>query len=111
MRGSLGIVVSVFVAFASTAAAQNVDGQKIFNQKCALCHGKNGAPPPAFAKKAKPLGDVEWQKSRSDEQIRKAIEDGVKGTLMASFKEAFTPGELDALVKHIRTLETPAKNP
>jgi mono/diheme cytochrome c family protein len=102
-------VVALFVLGASVLGAQELDGRKIFNLKCAMCHGKNGTPPTYYAKKVKTLGDAAWQKSRSDEQIRKAIEDGVKGTMMASFKEAFTPEELDALVKHVRTLDPSAK--
>jgi mono/diheme cytochrome c family protein len=103
------VVAAVIAAGAAGASAQDLDGQPIFNQRCAMCHGKTGTPPPFYAKKVKPIGDAEWQKARSDEQIRKAIEDGVKGTLMASFKEAYAPEELDALVKHIRSLKPPAK--
>jgi mono/diheme cytochrome c family protein len=105
-----GLLIAALVAGASAAQAQQPDGRRIYEQKCAMCHGKNGSPPSFYAKKVKTLGDAAWQKSRTDAQIRKAIEEGVKGTLMASFKDAYTSEEIEALVRHIRTLD-PAASP
>lgn len=101
----MGAWAAALALGAALEAAEPADGKSIFVSKCALCHGKNGTPQPAFAKKGvRNLGDPEWQKSRTDEQIRKSILNGRPGTMMASFEGAFTPEELAALVKFVRSL-------
>lgn len=105
MRMSAVAVVALTACAGVRLGAEPPDGRALFTTKCALCHGKTGAPPPGFAKKGvRNLSDPEWQKSRSDDEIRKAIRQGRPGTLMASFKEAFSAEEIDALVRHIRRL-------
>ena len=53
---------------------------KIYEERCASCHGEkgNGDGPGAFAVKPKPRDytDAEWQKTATDEELAKAI---VKG--------------------------------
>ena len=91
--------------------ARAAEAKDIFGSKCAMCHGKTGTPPGIYEKKVRAMNDAEWQKTKTDDEIRKAILEGKKGTLMASFKEAFTPEEIDGLVKYIRTLAPPSPAP
>jgi mono/diheme cytochrome c family protein len=85
--------------------------REVFIESCVLCHGDTGTPPPM----AKNLGvadlsSAEWQASRTDEQIRKVIAEGSTkpNSLMRAFKDELEPGDIDALVKYIRTLGKPA---
>jgi cbb3-type cytochrome c oxidase subunit III len=85
------------------AAAENA--AKIFATSCAPCHGKTGEPSPVFAKQGvKNFTDAAWQKATTDEQIEKAIREGKKGTMMASFEKQFSAAEIKALAAYVRKL-------
>jgi mono/diheme cytochrome c family protein len=64
----------------STTSAAKVDekaAKEIFDQRCSACHGTSGKGdgPGAAALNPKPrnYSDKEWQKSTTDEQIKKTI--------------------------------------
>jgi mono/diheme cytochrome c family protein len=81
------------------------DGAALYKKKCAVCHGKTGVPPKAFAKQGvRNHQDPEWQKATSDEDMRKVIAEGSKGTMMRAFRKELKADEIEALVKHIRSL-------
>jgi mono/diheme cytochrome c family protein len=109
-----GVVVSAALLTAWTAPAGAVppDGKALYNAKCAQCHGRDGTARPLYAKKGTPdLNDPDWQKERSDEEIRKSIADGSEGTLMKAYKEYWDAAQIEAVVKYVRTLKpaAPAK--
>lgn len=71
--------------------------------------------PPATASKASPSAALAqqgakdfsapaWQKATSDAQIQKAIREGKKGTMMASFASQLSAGQIEGLARYIRTL-------
>ena len=106
-RTALGISIAV-LGSAAVRADEPPDGAKLYRLNCQLCHGRDGKAAPGFAKKGVPdLDDPEWQKSQSDEEIRKIISEGSEGTLMKAFKKDLSPEQIDALVKHVRTLARP----
>ena len=123
--GALGVLVAISVfavacskdkgsATTGSTAAAKIDVAKaklVFAGRCVACHGTTGKGdgPGAAALKPKPraFGDKSWQKSVSDEQIRKTI---VAGGLAVG-KSAIMPGNpdlkgktdvLNGLVKLIR---------
>jgi cytochrome c oxidase cbb3-type subunit 3 len=104
----IAVVGTIMGALPTLAqAAAKADGKAVYSSKCALCHGKDGAPLPAFAKKNAPdFGDAGWQKRRTDAQIKKGIADGNPGTMMRAFKKSLSPAEIDALTAYIRALGT-----
>lgn len=88
------------------AAAQGADAAALFGQKCAVCHGKSGTPLPVFANQGvRNFRDPKWQAATSDAQIQQAILKGREGTLMRSFEKELSRAQVEALVKHIRTLK------
>ena len=104
-RTSLVALPLVALALATSARAEAEDAAKIFGKTCALCHGPEGQPNEAFAKLGvRSFKDPEWQKATPDAQLEKAIREGKKGTLMASFEKQFSPEEIKALVAHVRKL-------
>lgn len=105
MRFALALVVAL-VGFASVPA-QAADGAEIWSKKCASCHGKTGAGDTKMGQKHKveDMTDAGWQTSHSDDKIRKAIVEGVKGTKMKAFGDKYSAEEIDALVKLIRTFK------
>ena len=104
-RTSLVALPLVALALVTCARAEAEDAAKIFGKTCALCHGPEGQPNEAFAKLGvRSFKDPEWQKATPDAQLEKAIREGKKGTLMASFEKQFSPEEIKALVAHVRKL-------
>lgn len=45
----------------------------------------------------------EWQKSQTDESIKKAVTEGAKG--MDGYKDKLAPDQIDGLVAHVRGLK------
>lgn len=100
-------------AAAPTAApvAVAADPKEVFKTRCVMCHGESGkgdgAAAAALNPKPRNYCDPEWQKSVSDEQIKKAITGGGpavgKSPLMPAQPDlANDPAALDGLVKIIR---------
>src|SRR4029450_13016031 len=104
---AMGLVLAVLGS--APAAEPPPDGAKLYQLNCQLCHGRDGKPLSVYAKKGAPdLNDPEWQKARTDEDIRTQISEGSAGTPMKAFKKTLSPEKIDALVKHIRTLKPPS---
>jgi mono/diheme cytochrome c family protein len=83
-----------------------------FKTRCAPCHGETGHGDGPFAAKLDPkppsFADAAWQKSATDEQIRKAIVFGGpavgKGSGMPAVHELEGKPELDELIAIIRRM-------
>ena len=60
--------------------AGQADGQKVFQTRCFVCHGRDGkgdGPSAAgLAEKPQDLTDANWQRSASDDRIRSVIQGG-----------------------------------
>lgn len=97
------------LALTSDSAPMTAD--QVFSTRCATCHGYSGKGdgPGARALNPKPRNytDPNWQKSVTDEQIKKTIVEGGpavgKSSLMAPNADlADHPVVLDGLVKIVR---------
>lgn len=93
------------------SAAQLVEAKSAFETRCATCHGSTGKGdgPGAAALNPKPRNytDKAWQKSVTDEQIKKTIVMGGaavgKSPIMPASPDLDSkPEQVDALVKLIR---------
>jgi mono/diheme cytochrome c family protein len=105
-------IVALSLLGAAPASAENV--ARTYNAKCASCHGEDGKGKTKEGEKQK-IGDMttaEWQKNVTDEQMKKAILEGVKRTKdgveqeMKPLKDKLTPEQADALVKYVRGLKS-----
>ena len=96
----LAVGVVLLLAPRSLSAAE-VDGAKVYKEKCAMCHGEDGKGETKMGKsmKLKDLGSEEVQK-QSNEALEEIIEKG-KGK-MPAYKSKLKEDEIDAVVKHIR---------
>jgi cytochrome c oxidase cbb3-type subunit III len=92
------------LAFTATlsSAAKTADGADIFREKCSMCHGIDGKGYAAI--KTPDFTDPKWQAAHPDKELKDAIENGVKGTAMVSFKGKLSPQQMAAVVKYIRSL-------
>lgn len=103
---TLAATVLVFgsIAYAVTLsfAASTPNGGDIFREKCSMCHGIDGTGYSAI--KTPNFTDAKWQAAHSDKELMNAIENGVKGTAMVSFKDKLSQQEMKAVLKYIRSL-------
>jgi len=111
---SIAIAISSYALFSEMVAARNheslsrlganplADGAAVYDSKCALCHGKDGAGLPNWRSLGQPdFTKAEWQKSHTDEQITDSVKNG-KGKFMPSFKGKLSEEETGAVVQRIR---------
>ncbi|MBI4501579.1 MAG: cytochrome c [Gemmatimonadetes bacterium] len=96
----IGLVLA-FVAVAPRLQAQGPDGKALYDKNCKTCHGAQGAPPAALAKKMKiPTIDAAYLAKVSDDSILKVMTNGSKN--MKPMKDKLTEPELAAIGKHVR---------
>jgi mono/diheme cytochrome c family protein len=103
---------------ATAVAAQNTavdDPAEVFKTRCVMCHGESGKgdgiAAAALNPKPRNYTDKEWQKTVTDEQIKKTIVGGGasvgKSAIMPAQADlASKPEVLDGLVKIVRGFGT-----
>jgi cbb3-type cytochrome c oxidase subunit III len=107
-RAALALIAAASLLAAATARAESA--AQVFARSCSPCHGKDGHPSPVFEQQGvKNFTDPAWQKGITDAQIEKAIHEGKKGTMMASFDKQLSAQEIKALVAYLRKLGAPKK--
>lgn len=113
--GGFALVLAVGIGSGSSAAPPDKKAERLWKGKCASCHGAEGKGDTEQGKKMA-VADMTakaWQSSHSDEQIRKAILEGVKKEKngvkqeMEAYKDTLQPEQVDALVKYARALAAP----
>jgi mono/diheme cytochrome c family protein len=93
----------------STGAAAGDMGAQVYAQRCALCHGAAGAGdgPAAAGLNPKPRNHTEgaYMNTLTDDAILTVIREG-KGA-MPAWKAVLTEEEIQAVLKHVRSLAVP----
>jgi len=103
-RKMLGIAAgALLLAFAFVPAARSDDGAALYKQKCAACHGADGAGQTGMGKsmKLRDLGSADVQK-QSDAELTTIIAKGKNK--MPAFEAKLKPEEIKSLVAYIRSL-------
>jgi len=104
-------LAAVLVPLMATAAVDKTT-ERAWKSKCASCHGADGKGQTDQGKKMKvhDYTKPDWQKSRTDDDLKKAISDGVNKEQdgvkqeMPGFKDSLTPEQTDKLVSYVRSL-------
>ena len=76
--------------------------EDIYNHKCAVCHGKDGAGNTAMGKSVH-IKSVHDTMKDSEADMVKAVTDG-KGEYMDAYGKQFTADQIKALVEYYRSL-------
>ncbi len=101
---ALALSLALFAALAvgsRDAAAQGPDGQAVYKQQCATCHGAAGVPAPAMAKALTiPTLDAVFLAKVSDDSISAVVKNGAGK--MKGFKDKLSADQVAAVVKYVR---------
>ena len=111
-RASTAILawITLLLLFAALGArADDPKTARTWKAKCGSCHGADGKGDTEQGRKAKvaDFSSANWQKSKSDADIKTAIEGGKKkgDVEMEPYKDKLEPAQIDSLVAYIRTLK------
>lgn|SRR5690348_5940640 len=101
------LVIAALATCVFTASAAEV--KETWEKNCAKCHGPDGKGDTKMGKKLdiKDLTDTKVQGSLKDEEMLKAIKEGVKDGDKTRMKaaEGLNDEEMKALVAYVRTLK------
>jgi high-affinity iron transporter len=88
-------------------AAQVAEGEGLYTQNCAACHGVTGLGDGALARslsKLPPeLGSFVWQVERTDVQLAQVVSAGVPGSPMPAAPQ-LSPAQVQSIVAYLRAL-------
>ena len=106
VRRFFAVVPLLVAALGLPAGGRAADGQALFIQRCAMCHGAEGRAQTPIAKK---LGVKDLSVSRLDDvalarQIRKGAKNAGGQTLMPAAGDTLSGAEYAALVEFVRGL-------
>jgi len=99
--------VVAYVTSLRSTRAQLMEGEGLYTQRCASCHGVAGAGDGTLARSLTRLppeiGTVAWQIEHSDEQLAHVVREGIAGTSMPPSRE-LSDAQVQELVAYLRTL-------
>jgi cytochrome c6 len=96
-------LTGVFILF-STSILSAQENAALFNGKCVMCHGKDGAGKTPMGAKLK-IADLNSPlvQKMTDAELKKIIADGKEK--MPPYKAKLTPAQIDSLVAYVRSLK------
>lgn len=103
LAGSLVLVAPGRVLLAQAPAQAGWSAESVYLDKCAVCHGKDGAGKTAKGRKAKVKDVRETINKMSEAEMIKIVNDG-KAPNMDAFKNDYTADQIKALVVYYRGL-------
>jgi mono/diheme cytochrome c family protein len=104
------LVALVVIAFLAVLSGNSYAGPpEKWGKYCARCHGEDGKGKTKMGEKlgVKDMTTAQWQKSKKEPEMKKAIREGNPALKKpAHGPDKLSDGEIDELVKFVRTLKT-----
>ena len=101
--------IVAYLSSLRSTASDVAEGEGLYVQGCANCHGiggtGDGSAARALSKLPPDLASIAWQAERSDSQIATAVSAGMAGTPMPPSSH-LSPAQVRAVVAYLRTLPT-----
>lgn len=85
---------------ATEVSVELADGQKFFDQNCAVCHKTDGG-----GLAGPNLTDEYWRNGGGIKNVYKVIKNGVPNTAMIAWESRFKPDQLRSLASYVLTLQ------
>jgi cytochrome c len=100
----LTVLFAVGLPTVALADAPDPKTERTWKATCQPCHGADGKGQTEQGKKLKApdFTSAEWQKAHGDEEMKKAITDGVNAEGKEIHKKKFAPAEADKLLAFVR---------
>ena len=90
---------------APARGASEATGKRVYAERCAPCHGEDGAgngpAAPALEPRPRNFRDAAFWKGRDSQQLREVVRQGKPGTMMQPFQGVLTDDEIDAVVTFV----------
>ena len=102
------LAIPAALAFAFTTTAFAVDGQKVYDQHCAKCHGKDGKGDTHIGKilHARDYTDPAVQAALTDKQAFKSVKEGMKKGNRTEMRPSNLPdADIKAAIAYMRTFK------
>lgn len=104
------IVLAAIIAATASLRASAAEAKDNYEQQCTKCHGADGKGDTKMGKKlsVRDYSDAKVQASLKDEDIIKAIKEGVKdkdGKEVMKATEGLSDSEIKALAAYVRTFK------
>ena len=101
------MIIGVVLLVAGLVSARAADAKANWEKNCKVCHGPDGKGKTKMGEKLsiKDYSDAKVQEAMKDDEMAKAIKDGVKDgekTKMKAFGDVLSDDEIKALVKYVR---------
>jgi mono/diheme cytochrome c family protein len=89
---------------ACNTGARDLDGNKLFTDTCARCHGPDGRGEAAARVQlgVPDMTDPRWQAAHTDGDIRRTVVEGSKSKKMPPFGSFYNDAQLGLLVEQVR---------
>src|SRR4051812_2924994 len=102
-----------YLTMLRASQADVAEGEGLYAQRCASCHGMlgtgDGALSRALSRLPSEVGAFGWQAERTDEQLAAVVRDGMAGTPMPPARD-LTPAQVQSVVAYLRTLPVRERN-
>ena len=104
------LVISAALLIAGAVSLRAAEAKETYEKDCAKCHGADGKGQTKMGEKlgVKDYTDAKVQDAMTDEEMTKAIKEGVKkegSTKMKGFGDTLSDDEIKGLVKYIRSFK------
>ena len=100
------MIITVALLVAGAVSVRAADAKENWDKNCKVCHGPDGKGKTKMGEKygIKDYTDPKVQEGMKDEEMTKAIKEGIKkeDKKMKAFGETLSDEEIKALVKYVR---------